>query len=218
MTSERIGFHVHTSGRANRGSKLLTALFVIGGLAALGGGAAFWFDRPRLVKHVAERSHLAVPAAWVLGTQGPPPEAREPLLSALETGEPRLRALAARALGAYRSRDLVAELGKAATSDPDPAVRRAAVAALDVTGESNAIPYVRRAFEDPDPGVQAAACGAVATFELEEYIPSLIAHLSSQDTDLRLAAKRALQRFLPEGQEGWGYDRDAWMRWYQSRE
>jgi HEAT repeat protein len=210
------GFHVYSSGRKGRGSKLLTATVVIVGVAVVGGGVAFWFDRPRLVKHVAERSHLALPAAWALGTQGPPPEAREPLVAALETGEPRLRALAARALGGYRSRDLVAELGKAAVSDADASVRRAAVAALDHVGESNAIPFIRHALGDGDPGVQAAACSGVATFGLTDQIPLLIDFLGSMDSDLRLGAKRALVRFLPDGEAGWEYDREAWTHWYAS--
>lgn len=185
-------------------------------LAVGGGGAAFWFDRPRLIKHVAERDHLAAPAAWVLARQGPPEEARAALLAAMEEGEPRLRAAAARALGGYRARDLVTDLGKVAMSDPDPAVRRAAVEGLDQIGESNAIPFVRKAMLDPDLGVQAAACGAVATYGLEGLIPAVIEHLDSPDISLRRAAKLALLRFLPEGQPGWEYDRAGWTTWYES--
>lgn len=210
------GFHVHSTGPKGRGSKLLTGL--LGVVVIVGGGAAaaFWFDGKRLVKHVAERDHLAVPAAWVLSLKGPPPEAREPLVAALEEGEPRLRAAAARALGAYHKRDLVAELGKAATVDKDAAVRRAAVEALDTIGESNATPFVLRALDDPDEGVKAGACGAVASLGLEDQIPTLIDFLGSMNSDLRLNAKRALMRFLPEDAPGWEYDRDAWLRWYQS--
>lgn len=210
------GFHLHSSGRTGRGSKLLTGLLAVVVLVGGGAAATFWFDRAKLLKHVAERDHLAVPAAWVLGMQGPPPEARDPLVKALEQGEPRLRAAAARALAGYRSRDLVAELGKAASSDGDPGVRRAAVEALDRVGESNAIPFIRRALGDPDVGVQAAACSGVATFGLDEEIPTLIGFLASLDSDLRLNAKRALVRFLPEGEPGWEYDVEAWTRWYTS--
>lgn len=210
-------FSIHSSGRSRHGSKVLTAIFVT--VVVVGGGAAgvFWSDTPRLVKHVAERDKLAVPAAWVLRQQGPPEEAREPLKAALELGEPRLRAAAARALGAYRQRDLVAELGKAATTDADAGVRAAAVEGLGAIGESNGARWVKAALRDSSPDVQAAACGAAADLALLECVPELIDFLESTHIRLRQGAKRALDRFLPEGESSREFDRAGWTIWYEAQ-
>lgn len=210
------GFHVHSSGRSRHGSKILTALLVT--VVVVGGGAAgvFWSDTPRLIKHVAERDKLAVPAAWVLRQQGPPEEAREPLKAALEEGEPRLRAAAARALGAYRKRDLVAELGKSLTTDADAGVRAAAAEGLGMIGESNCMPYVRLALEDSSPDVRASACVAVADLVMLDCVPTLINFLESNHIPLRQNAKRALDRFLPEGEESRDFSRERWTLWYES--
>ncbi|MBX3470228.1 MAG: HEAT repeat domain-containing protein [Planctomycetes bacterium] len=208
------GFTPHSSGRRGHGSKLLTAVFLIVGVVGVGGAIAFWSDRKRLVKHVAERDHLAVPAAWVLGVQGPPPEAREPLVAALEQGEPRLRAAAARALGAYKKRDVVAELGRAAVKDEAPAVRAAAVEALGTVGESNGRTFVERAFHDDALEVRLAACDAVASLHMVDHVPTLVGLLASTDLKLRQAAKRALDRFLPEGDASFEFDQRAWLEWY----
>lgn len=210
-------FAIHSSGRSKHGSKLLTAVLVT--VVVVGGGAAglFWSDTPRLVKHVAERDKLAVPAAWVLRQQGPPEEAREPLKEALELGEPRLRAAAARALGAYRKRDLVAELGKAVTTDADAGVRAAAAEGLGMIGESNGGPWVKAALRDSSPDVQAAACGAVADLVLLECVPTLIDFLESQHIPLRQGAKRALDRFLPEGESSREFSREDWTLWYKNQ-
>ncbi|MCO5168598.1 MAG: HEAT repeat domain-containing protein [Planctomycetes bacterium] len=208
------GFHVHSSGRGRRGSKLLTAAFLVVGVVGVGGAVAFWSDRKRLVEHVARRDHLAVPAAWVMSLQGPPSEAREPLVEALEKGEPRLRAAAARALGAYGKRDLVAELGRAAVADDAPDVRRAAVEALGAVGESNGRSFVERALHDEAPGVRAAACDAVASIGMVDCIPTVVGFLGSTDLDLRQSAKRALDRFLREGEPSHEFDQKAWLEWY----
>lgn len=210
-------FSIHSSGSSKKGSKLLTALFVIVIVVGGGAAAAFWSDTPRLIKHVAERDKLAVPAAWVLRQQGPPEEAREPLKAALEQGEPRLRAAAARALGAYRKRDLVAELGKSVTTDSDPSVRAAAAEGLGMIAESNCAQWIRAALEDRSPDVQAAACGAVADLVMFEEIPTLIGFLESGHIPLRQGAKRALDRFLKEGEESREFDRQNWTLWYQNQ-
>lgn len=206
----------HITRQPNRGSKLLTAVLLVVVIAGLGGGGVFWMDQARLIEHVAQRDSLAVPAAFALRHQGPPEDARQPLLAALERGEPSLRAAAARALGAYRSRDLVTDLGKAAVSDADPSVRVAALEGLDQTGESNGISFVKQALVDPSDDVKAAACGAVAGMKLYECIPDLIDFLESQHVGLRRSAKRALDRFLPEGQESFEMSREAWTSWYAS--
>jgi HEAT repeat protein len=213
---ERPTFRLHSSDDKRRGSKVLSAVFVIGALAVVGGGVVFWFDRGALLRHVAERDRLATPAAWVLYLQTPPAEAQQPLVDALQQGtEPGLRAAAARALGEYRSRDLVAELGDAAVRDPDPGVRRAAVMSLDRIGTENAASFVRHALvEDDDPDVQAAACSAVATLELYDMIPPLIDRLASTSIPLRQAAKKALDRFLPPGEVSKDFDRVLWHTWY----
>lgn len=206
--------HITTPPR--RGSKLLTAVFLVVLIAGGAGAALFWTDQPRLIDHVAKRDHLALPAAMALRYQGPPPDARAPLLAAMELGEPRLRAAAARALGNYRARDLVNDLGKASVSDGDPAVRAAALEALDVTADSSAVSFVRRGLDDESDEVKAAACGAVAGLMMYECIPILIDFLASQDVTLRRSAKRALDRFLPEGQESFEMSREAWTTWYAS--
>jgi HEAT repeat protein len=206
----------HVSKPPNRGSKLLTAVLLVVLIAGGGGAVVFWTDQPKLIEHVAARDKLAIPAAMALRHQGPPPDAKKPLLAALEQGEPGLRAAAARALGAYRSRDLVTDLGRAAISDSDPSVRAAALEGLDVTAESNGATFVKQALLDPNDDVKAAACGAVAGLKLYECIPDLIDMLGSQHIGLRQSAKRALDRFLPADQESFEMSREGWLSWYAS--
>jgi HEAT repeat protein len=211
-------FSVHSSGRSKHGSKLLTAIFAI--VIVVGGGGAylFWSDTPKLIKHITERDNLAPAAAWVLRQQGPPEEAREPLKAALELGDPKLRAAAARALGAYRKRDLVAELGKSVTTDSDPGVRAAAAEGLGMISESNCAPWIRAALDDSSPDVQAAACGAVADLVLLDCVPKLIDFLESRHIPLRQGAKKALDRFLPAGEESREFSRESWTLWYENRQ
>jgi HEAT repeat protein len=207
-----------TTTGTKKGSKLLTAVLVIVLLAVVGGATVFWTDRDALIKHVKDADHLAVPACIVIRLQGKPPaELEEPLCALLHHQEPRLRAEAARTLGHYKSRGLVVNLGNAATADAEPAVRAAAVEGLEVTAETNAIPYVRQALNDPAATVRAAACSAVGAYQLSDCIPTLIAYLEDQDVELHTAAKRALDTFLTENEESMELDRHRWQLWYESR-
>ncbi|MFJ6694944.1 fumarate reductase/succinate dehydrogenase flavoprotein subunit [Streptomyces sp. NPDC091272] len=83
-------------------------------------------------------------------------------------------------------------------SDPDPAVRRAAVAALTETAPDGAGPALAAALADPDAGVRADAAGSLR--ELVETLPAepglrepLVAALGSDDPVVRTAGPAVLR-------------------------
>lgn len=93
------------------------------------------------------------------------PSARSVIQPFLDHTEPRVRAAAARALGAIATADDQPAL-LALVSDPDPVVRRAACSAL--SAESSALPALRQRLSDPDPTVAQLARRALARIQEEQ--------------------------------------------------
>lgn len=215
LPPQSTGIQVHTSG-SNRGSRFGTALLVVVLAVAGWGFHGFWTDRPGLIQHVAERDGLALPAAWALARQGVPEEASGPLREALEKGDPRLRAAAAKALGTRKDRGDVPFLGDAAINDAEPSVRAAALRAIGAIGDGTAGRFVERALDDASGDVQVAACEAVAGCQLQRFIPQLIDHLKHYDANIQRAAKAALESFTGPD-ESYGFDPAEWSNWYQRR-
>lgn len=206
-----------TRTQDNRGSKVLTAIFVAVAIALGGGGYAFWTDRAGHLRHLQERDGMAVASVWAELKQGVDPKFKPALVEGLEKGQPTLRAACATALGALRDPDAVAELGQAATKDASPAVRRSAIEALELVGSSLAQPYVRAALDDPDLEVEGAACRAAGGLGLRELVVLVIEKLGHSDAKLRLAAQAGLERFLRPGDANPGQDVGAWNRFFAGR-
>jgi HEAT repeat protein len=96
-------------------------------------------------------------AAAALGKIGPRPPVIAILMQALAVGERRSRRAAVEALAQLEARSAGPALRKA-LSDPDPAVRQGAVAALGELGDRRALPDFReRLLFDASPGVRAEA-------------------------------------------------------------
>ncbi len=210
-----MAYQVHRSGRA---SKVVTGAFLLVVATLVGGAVVFWFDQKKLVKHVAEKDDLAVLACQVLSLQGAPESARMPLIEALETGQPSLRAAAAKALGSRKAHDDVPYLGKAATRDTEAKVRAAACEGLGVVGEGYAREWLRFAIDDPDLDVQAAACLAVGQCKVLELAPYLIEKVDSTHPPLKKKAINGLQLFLGPGEFDAGGDRRQWNDWWVKKQ
>jgi hypothetical protein len=204
--------------KTDRGSKAFT---VVAGAVLLGTiaiGYRFWSDREGLVRHVRDRDQLAVLSVWVMLRQGVDAQkARQPLLDALEQGQPSLRSAAVKALGTLKDGDLIPEIGKAATRDASPAVRLSGLEALEQIGRTSAQPFVRTALDDPDLTVQGAACRCAGGLELHDMIPLIIEKLGSSDNKLRIDAQAGLECFLKPGETSRGAEPGEWSRFFASR-
>ena len=77
-------------------------------------------------------------------------ESREQLAPQLAAKDPAVRAAAVRALARLDAPGTVAEVGQYATSDPDIAVRQAAIDALGATKRADAVPILRKTFDAPE--------------------------------------------------------------------
>lgn len=212
-TSQR--FQVHTTGAGNRGSKLFTLLF--GGAIVLVGGGGYWFysDTDGQIGHVRARDRLATISAHALGMRGVPAQAEQPLLDALEQGDPPLRAASARALGTLGKEEMVAFLGNRATTDPVAEVRVAALEALTQNGV--AMPSSRwlgQALSDRDDKVKVAACRAVGELGLEHLAFDVIPHLNYHERKVVAAAQAALEKLSGTT---CGTDTLAWNKLFEER-
>jgi hypothetical protein len=209
-----MAYQVH---RSKRTSQIVTGAFLVVVAVLVGGAVVFWFDQPKLVQHVQKKDDLAVLACQVLAMQGAPESARMPLIEALETGQPSLRAAAAKALGSRRSHEDVPYLGKAATRDAEAKVRAAACEGLGVVGEGYAREWLRFAIDDPDLDVQAAACLAVGQCKVLELAPYLVEKVDATHPPLKKKAINGLQLFLGPGEFDPGGDRRKWHDWWVKR-
>src|SRR5262245_5411820 len=75
----------------------------------------------------------------------------------LQSAKADVRRDAAKRLGEMKSRAAGPDLAKAASGDPDPSVRRAAVVALGRTGDRSRIPDMIAVLKDPDPKARGGA-------------------------------------------------------------
>jgi HEAT repeat protein len=85
----------------------------------------------------------------------------QPLMAALGSTQPRVRAAAARALGRLQAHQAVMRLG-AALSDTDPHVRAEAAMALQTIADPMAIPSLLDAMDDPHPVMADRVTSALA--------------------------------------------------------
>lgn len=210
-------FRVHETRSPNRGSRLANILLVV--VLLLIGGVAYYIfkETPRLVQHIAAEDALALPAVHALTLKGTPlPEGAVPVLKkVLDKGESAsLRAACAGALAMTQSKDVVAELGDAATRDPSADVRAAATKALgDNGGGLGTGRYITAALNDEADDVKAAAAVAAGQLEIRSLIPRLIELLGAPDRSLREAALKGLESFLEEGRS-FGMDPMKWKEWH----
>jgi HEAT repeat protein len=98
------------------------------------------------------------------------------LLAALESGDPRMRASAARQLGMARPLGVWNEL-LAALDDPDPAVRLVAADALGRINDPAAVPGLLIAVEHPSEQVRLGAARALGMMGVEAAVEPLRAML-----------------------------------------
>jgi HEAT repeat protein len=109
------------------------------------------------------------------GLQGYAPDVMR-LLAALESGDPRMRASAARQLGMARPLGVWNEL-LAALDDPDPAVRLVAADALGRINDPAAVPGLLIAVEHPSEQVRLGAARALGMMGVEAAVEPLRAML-----------------------------------------
>jgi HEAT repeat protein/photosystem II stability/assembly factor-like uncharacterized protein len=118
---------------------------------------------------------LYAQAVTVEGLQAFAPDVMQ-LLAALETGDPRMRASAARQLGLVRPlgvwNGLLSELG-----DPEPAVSLAAADALGRIDDPAAVPSLLLAIEHPSEPVRLGAARALGMMQVEAAVEPLRAML-----------------------------------------
>lgn len=208
-------FQVHVSGGSRRGSKLFTIVFLGAILGVAGLGVWFYRDTPGQIRHVTERDGLAVMSAFALAMRGVPAEAEQPLLQALERGEPALRAASARALATTHKDDFVAHLGARATTDSAVEVRVAAVEALGELGNGMlAARWISPALDDPADKVKIAACRAVAKLGLGHLAYEVIPLLQHSNRLVINASQEALEKLSGTTR---GTDPIAWRQVFEER-
>ena len=94
-------------------------------------------------------------------------------------------------LASVRPAGAATVLADAAANDPDPAVRRSAIAALGTFRRAEDKPFVEKALQDPDNSVRAAAAGALGAYGLET-VTRLSALAQDPDPKVRLGAVTGL--------------------------
>jgi HEAT repeat protein len=129
-----------------------------------------------LMRLVAERGwREALPALGTALTDSPPtldaalaartalgtPPTRADLRPYLDEKDPKLRAVAARALARLDDPQALGDVGGLARSDPDPKVREAAVEALGKSGKPAAIPVLRETFASNERAIRQASARAL---------------------------------------------------------
>src|SRR5688572_6219302 len=120
----------------------------------------------------AGRIVLAAALAWgvagsSLAQQVPLSPVEQEAIVRLQSGKADVRRDAARKLGELRSRGAAEPLGRSATEDPDPEVRRAAVVALGRIRDHARAPELITALKDPAPKVRAGAIEGLVNLYLD---------------------------------------------------
>ena len=150
---------------------------------------------PALTAEVARGAPTsAVRAAVLLGELG---DARAtPALAAAVGDDGRglaVSLVAIDALARLRDPAAVLPLARAAVA-AEPDVRRQALLALRVVGDTRGAAVLAQGLADPDPTVRAAAAALAGTLRAAEAVPALALLLADGDPRVRPAAARALAR------------------------
>ena len=209
-------FNIHAPRKKDRGSKLLTLVFLVVIVGVPGFGYTFYNDTPGLLKHVEQRDAFAVPALYALHHKGPPRDSEQLFRETFtdESAPERVRAGAARCLGTYQDDLLARLLGQGALDDPSPLVGEAACRAIGDNGKTSARPYLARILRDgaPDPTLAGAAY-AVGKLQLRDLVDEVIELINSSNYDVRAEAQAALEAFTPDG-VSFGQNRDDWKQYF----
>jgi HEAT repeat protein len=120
----------------------------------------------------AGRILLTVALVWSVAGGGlaqevPLSPAEQEAVVRLQSGKVEVRRDAAKKLGELRSRGAAEQLARAATEDPDAAVRRAAVVALGRVGDRARAPEMMAALKDPDAKVRGGAIEGLVNLYLD---------------------------------------------------
>jgi len=115
----------------------------------------------------------------------------ELLINAMTTGEPTLRATAARLLGQIDDPRCLPALA-AALRDPEVDVRAAAINALDATDDARAYEHIIPLLNDPNPTIRREAVAGLSECRDPRIFEPLSRLLSDRDPEMRLYAVLAL--------------------------
>lgn len=136
-------------------------------------------------------------------------------LDNVKDADPSVRAAATRAIGNHGSPDNVPILVER-LKDEDRLVRQEAARALQRLHNPVAIPALLQAIEEtsePDVDVRSEAANALGQYADNKVVQGLIAALNDSNLAVNLNTLRSLR--ILTGQD-FGYDRRAWLDWYNS--
>lgn len=128
------------------------------------------------------------------------PLATEPLVEALESGDPRAQVLAARILGNLRAAEAGPSLRRAMLGSQLADVRAQAALALGRIGNPDDVVVLQEAAEDEDWPVRAQVANALGTIGDLSTIPTLKKLSIDEEWWVRLNASRALANIGPAGE------------------
>ena len=128
------------------------------------------------------------------------PLATEPLLEALESGDPRAQVLAATILGNLRVAEAAPALRRAMLGDPLADVRAQAALALGRIGNPEDVPALQEAAGDEDWPVRAQTANALGMIGDLSTVPTLQKLTVDREWWVRLNASRSLANIGPAGE------------------
>jgi HEAT repeat protein len=158
----------------------------------LNGGVASWQDLVAVLRDRSAGENRAR-ACWLLGRMRDA-RALDHLASALGDPDQRLRAEAARSLGALGSPRAVPDLVAALQEDADPETRIGAAYSLGLLGDHRAVDplLAKLADGDEDPRVRGVVAESLAELQERRAVPALIAALGDPSVEVRFWASFAL--------------------------